>query len=227
MTIRSALMNVFSESPFKFIYEHMHQSVQAVHLLERFFEVVLQSRWDKAAEIQKNISVHESEADQLRRQVSRRLHSKVFLPVSRYELLSLVKSQDSIANQAEDIAGYVLSRQIVFPADMHEDILHFVQSSIAVCDAADHIIARFDTVMQSGFYGPCLNEVEGLADKIHDLEHENDKHQVNLRKKLKVHEPELSPVDIMFMYKILERIGNIADSAHHIGEKFTLMLVSI
>ena len=227
MTIRSVLMNVFSESPFKFIYEHMHQSVQAVHLLERFFEVVLQSRWDKAAEIQKNISVHESEADQLRRQVSRRLHSKVFLPVSRYELLSLVKSQDSIANQAEDIAGYVLSRQIVFPADMHEDILHFVQSSIAVCDAADHIIARFDTVMQSGFYGPCLNEVEGLADKIHDLEHENDKHQVNLRKKLKVHEPELSPVDIMFMYKILERIGNIADSAHHIGEKFTLMLVSI
>ncbi|HAV93901.1 MAG TPA: phosphate transport regulator, partial [Proteobacteria bacterium] len=37
----------------------------------------------------------------------------------------------------------------------------------------------------------------------------------------------ISPIDAMFMYKVLERIGNLADSAHHIGEKFTLMLVSL
>lgn len=227
MSIRNALMNVFSESPFQFVYEHMQCSVQAAHLLEGFFEAVLQLRWEDAVDIQKNISLKESDADRLQRHVSRRLHSKMFLPVSRYELLSLVKSQDSIANQSEDIAGYVLSRQIVFPKDMHDEMIKFVQSSIAVCDEADHIVARLDSVMKSGFKGPDISEVERMADEIHDLEHQNDLLQVVLRKKLRAHEVSLSPVDTMFIYKILERIGNIADSAHRIGEKFTLMLVSL
>lgn len=227
MGIRGTLLNIFSESPFKLIYEHMHKSVQTAGLLTRFFEAALLKKWDQAKKVQKEISLLESEADQLQKQINRRLHSDMFLPISRYDLLSLVKSQDSIANQSEDIAGYVLGREMSFPSPMHDDIISFVGSSMAVCDEALHIVGRLEVVMQSGFTGPCVDEVEKMADNIHSLEHENDLNQVNLRELLREHEKSLDPVDVMFMYKVLERIGNIADSAHHVGEKFTLMLVSM
>ena len=81
--------------------------------------------------------------------------------------------------------------------------------------------------MQSGFKGPLIDEIEEMADVIHKLEHENDRLQVELRDLLMTEEKKISPIDAMFMYKVLERIGNLADSAHHIGEKFLLMLVSL
>lgn len=227
MSIRSALMNVFSESPFRLVHQHMRQSVKAVHLLHDFFEAVLALRWQDAAAIQQKIAKHESEADALRRQVNRQLHAGMFLPVSRYELLSLVKSQDSIANQSEDIAGYVLGRQMQFPEDMHQALLAYVQSSLDVCDEAYHVTAKLELVMKSGFVGPCMDEVEVMTTKINALERVNDAKQVILRDLLRAHESHLPPVDVMFMYKVLERVGNLADCAHHIGEKFTLMLVSI
>ena len=151
----------------------------------------------------------------------------MFLPVSRYDVLSLVKSQDSIANQSEDIAGFVLSREMDFPNNMHEKISKYVSSSVEVCKEAESIVRRLGVVMQSGFSSPCIDEIENMVDSLHELERENDVFQVDLRHLLKEKERDLSPIDVMFMYKVLERIGNLADNAHHIGEKFSLMLLSL
>ena len=227
MSIRSALLGVFSESPFKLIHEHMHVSVSSARLLNDLMLAVLAADWEKAHSIQREISQLESAADRLQRQVNRRLHHELFLPVSRYDVLSMVKSQDAIANQAEDIAGYILGRKIGFPASMHKGLVRFVASAVSVCEEAEKIIAKQDLVMQSGFKGPLIDEIEEMADVIHKLEHENDRLQVELRDLLMTEEKKISPIDAMFMYKVLERIGNLADSAHHIGEKFTLMLVSL
>ena len=55
MGIRGTLLNIFSESPFKLIYEHMHKSVQTAGLLTRFFEAALLKKWDQAKKVQKEI----------------------------------------------------------------------------------------------------------------------------------------------------------------------------
>ncbi|HAV93381.1 MAG: phosphate transport regulator, partial [Legionellales bacterium] len=181
MSIRSALLGVFSESPFKLIHEHMHVSVSSARLLNDLMSAVLAADWEKAHSIQREISQLESAADRLQRQVNRRLHHELFLPVSRYDVLSMVKSQDAIANQAEDIAGYILGRKIGFPASMHKGLVRFVASAVSVCEEAEKIIGKQDLVMQSGFKGPLIDEIEEMADVIHKLEHENDRQQVELR----------------------------------------------
>ena len=227
MSITSAFLSVFSESPFKLIATHMEKSVECVHFLDDFFAKSLAQQWDDARDIQRQIASCESEADVLQRQVNRRVHREMFMPVSRYDLLSLVKSQDHIANQSEDIAGYVLGRRMCFPKAMHADISEFVRSSIAVCDEALHIVQQLDLLRKVGFKGRCIDKIEQLAQRIHHLEHENDLLQVRLRGLLQAEESNLSAVDVVFMYKILERIGNLADCAHSVGEKFTIMLVSL
>lgn len=225
MGIRSALLGVFSESPFQVIHEHMQASIASAQLLNDLFAAILDENWVKAKSIQLEISRLESVADQLQKQASQRLHHELFLPVSRYDVLSLVKSQDAIANQAEDIAGIAVGRKIVFPVQLHDEIRLFVASAVAVCDAAEQVVGRQELVMQSGFQGPCMDDIAVRAGKIHNLEHENDEQQVRLRDLLMAQEDQLSPIDVMFMYKVFERIGNLADSAQHIAEKFALMLI--
>ena len=227
MGVKGTLLGVFSESPFKVIDEHMQQSVASAALLVDFFVAVLSGDWEHSKLIQEKISHLESLADKMQRKVNRLLYKAMFLPVSRYDVLSLVKSQDSIANQAEDIAGFVLRREMLFPSSMHEKISLYVQSSVEVCKEAEAIVKHLGVVMQSGFSSPCIDEIERMVDKLHQLEHDNDLLQVDLRLLLKDEEKRLSPIDVMFMYKVLERIGNLADNAHHIGEKFSLMLVSL
>ena len=63
--------------------------------------------------------------------------------------------------------------------------------------------------------------------EIFELNFSNLNNSGKCRLLLKDEEDRLSPIDVMFMYKVLERIGNLADNAHHIGEKFSLMLVSL
>lgn len=227
MSVKGTLLGVFSESPFKTIDKHMRQSVESACLLIDFFDAVLHSQWGQAKKIQKKISSCESLADELQRKINRQLYKAMFLPVSRYDVLSLVKSQDSIANQAEDIAGFVLGRQMQFPDSMHAKISQYVRSSVQVCQEAETIVRNLGGVMQSGFSRPCIDDIENMAAELHRLEHDNDLIQVDLRSLLKDQESVLSPIDVMFMYKVLERIGNLADNAHHIGEKFSLMLVSL
>lgn len=227
MSVKGTLLGVFSESPFKAIGQHMRQSVACATLLIDFFDAVLVGNWKECKKIQEKISHFESLADELQRKVNRQLYKAMFLPVSRYDVLSLVKSQDSIANQSEDIAGFVLSREMDFPNNMHEKISKYVSSSVEVCKEAESIVRRLGVVMQSGFSSPCIDEIENMVDSLHELERENDVFQVDLRHLLKEKERDLSPIDVMFMYKVLERIGNLADNAHHIGEKFSLMLLSL
>ena len=224
MGIRSALLGVFSESPFKIIHDHMQASIASARLLNDLFQAILSSDWDQARELQQEISHLESEADQLQKQANQRLHHELFLPVSRYDVLSLVKSQDAIANQAEDIAGITVGRKLLFPSGLHDEIRSFVASAVSVCEAAGKIVSRQELAIQSGFQGPCMEDIAQMADDIHDLEHQNDEQQARLRHLLMVEESKLSPIDVMFMYKIFERVGNLADSAQHIAQKFTLML---
>ena len=207
MGFRSTLLGVFSESPFKLIDEHMQACVSSARLLKDLIRAVVAADWQKATEIQVEISRLESTADRLQRETNRRLHQEMFLPVSRYDVLSLVKSQDSIANQAEDIAGFVLGRKMQFPELCHAALVEFVDSSVSVCDQAAAIVSKLGVVVQSGFKGPCIEEVEHLANTIHALEHENDLQQVHLRHTLLQEESKIPPVDVVFMYKVLERIG--------------------
>ena len=48
--------------------------------------------------------------------------------------------------------------------------------------------------------------------------------QIAIRAALLKKEQELPPVDVMFMYKIIEWIGDLADLAQRVGSRLELML---
>ena len=61
--------------------------------------------------------------------------------------------------------------------------------------------------------------IEKLIGKLDELETQSDKHQVTIRAQLHAIEADLPPIDVMFLYKIFELIGNLADRAQKVGDQ--------
>ncbi|MEC8383390.1 MAG: TIGR00153 family protein [Pseudomonadota bacterium] len=222
----SSIFNVFSSSPFGLLSDHMKEVLSATEHLEAFFVAVMQEDWEKVQELRKIIALKEADADVVKKKIFLRMHRDIFLPVARADLLALVRSQDSIANQAKDISGITYGRRIVFPKSVHSLLTEFIRSAIDACLQAKHIVAELEKLLKGSFSQNKVKLVEKMIEDIDVLEHANDERQIELREELLGIESEMSPIDAIFMYKILEMIGQLADNAHHVGAKFLLFLPS-
>ena len=78
--------------------------------------------------------------------------------------------------------------------------------------------------METGFSGSEIQLVEDLIEDLDRLERANDEQQIHIRSALFKLEAELPPVDVIFLYKIIEWIGDLADRAQKVGGRLQLLL---
>ena len=142
----STIFNVFSQSPFGMLAEHMQEVVYTVDQLEPLFLDVMREDWEKVGEHRQAIADKESAADEVKKRLYLSLQSDLFLPVARNDVLALVQSQDSIANQAKDIAGIIYGRQLCFPKPVHALLRAYVHSALVACQQAHHTVKELDTL---------------------------------------------------------------------------------
>lgn len=192
--------------------------------LPQFFEACANNEWDKAAEIRRAISLAEKEADDLKRQIRLELPGGLFMPVDRADLLELLTQQDRIANKAKDVAGRVLGRELQIPESMRVDFSSYLARCIDAIEKAADAINELDDLLETGFKG---REVELVAKMIHQLaliEDDTDAMQVKLRADLKAIEASMNAVDVMFLYQIIEWVGDLADLAERVGARLEILL---
>lgn len=218
------VLKMFARSPMEHLSGHMSKSYTCVSLLPDFFHHVFDKDWSQALLVKQNINDLESQADALKKQVYVQLHSDLLLPVSRQDILALVKSQDRIANDAQDIAGLVYGRRIAVPKDMQEPLDAFVCSSVMACQQAANVVDDLGVALKNSFSKESRHLVQKKIDQLDAYEHDNDMKQIALRDMLWREEKKLSPVDVVFLYDVLHRIGGLADNANHVGSKLLLMM---
>ena len=63
-----------------------------------------------------------------------------------------------------------------------------------------------------------------MINKLDDIEADTDRIQIQIRAEIYQLEKELPPVDVIFMYKIIDWIGELADRAQRVGSRLELML---
>lgn len=210
---------LFGPSPITPIQHHMAVCEECAQSLKPYFEAALAGDWSKAEEHYEQTAAKEREADDLKRQIRMNLSRSLFLPVSRNNLLEVLQIQDGIANHAKDIAGLVLGRQMSFPGSLHEQFMNFLCISINAVRLAREAMDELNDLIDSGFSGQEIGFIQDILDKVHDAEHESDLQQIAMRKSLYDIESELNPVDVMFMYKIFDLIGDMADNSQTVGNR--------
>ncbi|MDB1122961.1 TIGR00153 family protein [Vibrio algarum] len=220
----NTIMGLFAKSPIKPLQKHVAVVDECCSQLVEFFETCHQGDWDKAEKIRAHISELEKEADVLKREIRLKLPSGLFMPVDRTDMLDLITQQDKLANLAKDISGRVIGRRLNIPNTIHDNFITYVKRCIDSANLAHKVVKEFDELLETGFKG---REVNLVADMIHQLdliEDDTDLLQIQLRQQLMAIENDYSPIDVMFLYKILEWVGEIADQAQRVGTRLELML---
>lgn len=224
MPISNPFSNLFGRSPIKPLQAHMATAVKAVIELPDFFEAVMAGDWDRATRAQQRIIDWEHKADDLKKQLRLQLPKSLFLPVPRTDLLELLTMQDRIANRAKDIAGIVLGRRMVIPEVMHQQTLEFVQSGVRTAEQALKAINELDSLLETGFSDRELTVVERMIQDLDNLEQQADKLEISLRSSLFQLENNLPPVEVMFLYSVIDWIGDLSNRSHDVGGRFQLLL---
>lgn len=220
----SGFLSIFASSPFKPIQDHMGVVKESVQALLPFMDSVFSGNWEKAIEDRNKISFLEGKADDLKAEIILHLPKTIFLPVSRQDLIELITAQDRIANKSKDIAGIILGRNMVFPEQIARKYLDFVECSIEAAEQTFKVINELDELLASGFRGHEVEVVKRMIDDLDRVEKNSDRLQIEIRSELFDLEKDLSPIDVMFLYKIIDWTGDLADRAQHTGHKLLLLL---
>ena len=224
MTLSNSISSIFGVSPIKPIQNHMAEVIKCVSKLEDFLNATFADDWVTAAEVFDQISADEQSADKLKKQFRMHMPKSLFMPVSRGDLLSIITQQDNIANLTKDICGIILGRQMAIPKALHADFIGFVGSSTVTCEKAHGAINELDELLEAGFAGAEVKFVQKLIRELAAQEQKVDKKELKLRKKLFNLEADLPPVNVIFMYNIIDQIGALADTAEMIGNQVELLL---
>lgn len=216
--------SLFGKSPIKPMQDHMAAASATAKELIPFFEAVIAEDWQKAEAIQQEIADKENHADELKREVRLHLPKSLFLPVARSDLLELLSIQDAVANCARDIAGIMLGRRMSLPPALQPKIMEFVHAAVEASDFALQAISELDELLQTGFRGREVKVVEKLIVELDEREHLADKLEVEIRAQLFAIEDDLPPVEVMFLYKVIEWIGELSNRAHRVGSRLELLM---
>ncbi|MEX0965499.1 MAG: TIGR00153 family protein [Pseudohongiellaceae bacterium] len=218
------LSALFGRSPIRPIQEHMAIAHHCVELLGQFLEASFVRDWDKALAVQQEIQRQENLADDLKSNVRTNLPKSLFLPVSRTDLLELLHTQDKLANRAKDVAGLMLGRRMEVPDSLVEEVREYYKESLMASTQALKVINELDELLETGFRGKEVELVESLINELDDLEHQTDVSQVKLRAKLFALEGTLPAVNVMFLYKVIDQIGGLADVSESVGARLLLLI---
>ena len=224
MALSNSISNIFGVSPIKPLQNHMSAAIKCVNLLDPFLKATFEDNWDKATDVFDKISAEEQSADDLKKQFRMHMPKSLFMPVSRGDLLSIITKQDNIANLTKDICGIILGRKMAIPKKLQDDFIGFAESSAETCHKAHGAINELDELLETGFAGSEVKFVKKLIRDLAAQEQKVDKKEQKLRKKLFNIEADLSPIDVIFMYNIIDQIGGLADTAELIGNQVELLL---
>jgi hypothetical protein len=202
----------------------MAKAQSCIALLGDFLEASFSKNWKEAEEIQQAIHKKENEADTLKREIRTHLPRSLWLPVARNDLLEMLHIQDHLANRARDIAGIMLGRKIEIPEELVECVRDYYQKNLNTSAQALKAINELDELLETGFRGREATLVEELVVELDELEHQSDVSQIKLRAMLFQMEDSLPPVHVMFLYKIIDRLGELADISQKVGSRLLLLI---
>ncbi len=224
MVAKNYMSGLFGRSPITPLQQHMYRVYMGIKHLTPLIEGMIDSDQEKILAAQKEIVDGEHDADEMKKELRTRLPKGLFMPVDRRDVLDVLLRQDIIVNQAKDIATLIVGRNMQLPDEMKKPFLAYTSRCVDTVKQALHTINELDELVETGFRGLEVDRVEEMLTKLGSIESETDTMQEDLRQILFNLESTLSPVDVIFTYRLIDWVGNVADNAERVGSRLSLML---
>ncbi len=219
MKTTNPLARLLRKSPFKPLQEHMRVVAKCMDEFMPLFEALFEKDQNRIKEIAEKIDKIESEADEIKNGMRLKLPKTLFLPVARRDLLVLISEQDSIADSVENIAGILIVREMEVPEAMRALLMELIQATIDTYNKALKVIEELDQLLEVGFRGKYSSIVIDMIVDLKQTEELTDDLIKELDRILFSMEDQLKPVSVIFWYKLIKEIGEVANHSENVGDR--------
>jgi hypothetical protein len=192
--------------------------------MQPLFDAIIKKDREQVNALAVKIGDLESEADQIKNEFRLHMPKRVLMAVARRDLLSLIQQQDMIADTVEKIGQIVTQRDMEVPGAIKELLLKLVQHTTDICFQAAAMIEQLDELLAVGFGGKQSSLVSEMITNVKRSEHNIDFLIRDLNRTLFSVEDRLSPVSVIFWYKLIELIGEISNQAENMGDRLMLFI---
>ena len=147
----------------------------------------------------------------------------LFLSIQREDLLNLIGLADEIPNTVKDISGLVLGRHMTIPKQICGAFNKLVKEAVSIVTTAATGVDQLSEVSRLAFGSRASNKLDEIISQLDSLEANNDTAEVTVRLQLFDLEKDMPPVDVMFLYDVINKLGELADRAEQVGHRITLI----
>ena len=217
------ISDLIKKSPFGPIQKHMEKAKASADELLLFLGSVIDLDWKKAIQSRKKIVDLEHDADALKAETRGLVPKSIFLSVPREDILELVKRADEIPNTVKGISGLMIGRKMEIPTEIASTFMQFATEAAEICKVASNATNHIDELFQFAFGGNAADEMQKLIHQLDILEDHCDETEIMLRSQLFVIEKNLPPIDVIFLYSVINKIGELADIAEQVGHRISLI----
>ena len=222
--IMMTILNLFGRSPFAPLQAHMECVTACVHLLPELFDCLKVADHKKAEELAEKISKLEHKADLAKNDIRNHLPNFLYLPIDRGDLLEILRFQDSLADQAEDIAILATLKNLVLSPELVDDFKPFMKKNIECFDSMVQVLAEMSNLLGSSFGGTEAEKVRKMVDAVAYQEYEVDLLQKKLMKKLYSDDVDLHYKDFILWQKIFQAIAAISNISEKLSNRIRMTL---
>jgi len=224
MKTTNPLARLLRKSPFDPLQEHFRLVALCVSELPILFESLREGDRAKLQATADRINDLESEADAIKNDLRYHMPKTVMLPVDRRDILTLITTQDGVADTVEDIAKLLTLREMKLPDALWPELSEFITRVCDTCHHAIHVIESLDELLEVGFRGRYSKNVRKMVAKLKEVEAETDQLSAQTARKLFSLEKELDPITVIFWNDLIQLIGEVANRAENVGDTLILFL---
>ena len=200
---------------FDAIDKHLEVVYETVKAFERLMKDYLEGNFERAKELEEEVTRLESEADKLRRSIELMLYEGAFLPASRGDYVRLSELIDQVADAAESAAHTLILAKPRVPGELRDKIMALVGEAVKTYERLMEAVKALNEDVDRALE---------LAKETEDLEENADRVEYGL--KAMVFENEnITTYAKLIWNQAITKIGDIADRAEDASDQVMLMAI--
>lgn len=221
--MRVPMLDIYRRSPFQGLLSHARKICECLEELKDGIHAYIDEDFKTAEKHFKKVQELEHEADIIKGNTRNHLPRFIFMPVDRSDFLILLNEDDAVLDHAEDVAVLMKMRPTRIPEDLKGDFRKLADTIVMTGLAMEKVVCHMTDLLETSFVEKEREQTKELIKMVHDLEYKCDRLQEKVTRHL-LNDPEIDPITVLHLMKVVERMGQVADSSENAADRIRVMM---
>ncbi len=215
---------LLGRSPFGPIHEQMTKVCDCARMLPELVAAFASGDQARAHKAIIATDKLEGEADDVKAEIRLHLSASFFGSAERADMLLLVNRVDAIADECQEVAKLIDLRETRVDEELVADLEALTSKVVETTCTLERATGMLKQILESSFARREVTKVVELIERVNREEFEADVLEKGTLKKLFSLEGKSDPTSILFLMRIVQTIGRVADQAENVSDGIRVLV---